>query len=190
MALPGMALLAALPLVALARTSPSSLVRVLTLALPIIVICLVNVKWFFIDYPSEGMGGYETAAVGLLSSANVPVFVTNKDFPVGHVTVRYFDRSGLIKPASDAPAQDYGIWATLGPGAHPELESVHAEHPDWRIVTLRDNHGQTRVTALVPPDVALSVPESATDPTAWITSVTDGSAWAEPWTLWTSPKRS
>jgi len=74
MALPGMALLAALPLVALARTSPSSLVRVLTLALPIIVICLVNVKWFFIDYPSEGMGGYETAAVGLLSSANVPAF--------------------------------------------------------------------------------------------------------------------
>jgi hypothetical protein len=151
----------------------------------------LNAKWFFIDYPVEGTGPYDNAAVGLLSSANVPVYVVNSDFTGTDVVVKYLDRSGLIKPAhADVQLQDHAIWASLGPSPTADLQNMIAEHPDWRMVTLRDNHNQARVTALVPPDVPLAIPDSATNPTAWITGVTDGSAWPEPWSLWTSPKRT
>ena len=159
--------------------------------MPILLVSVLNPKWFFVDFPAEGTGPYDSAALGLLSSANVPVFVVNQDFTGTDVVVKYLDRSGLIKPARAAvSSQDRAIWAELGPSPTANLQKMIAEHPDWRIVTLRDNHGQPRVTALVSPDVPLSIPDTTTDPAAWITRVTDGSAWTEPWSLWTSPRRT
>lgn len=191
MGLPSMALLAAAPLVALANTAPSPMVRAVTMSVPILLVSALNTKWFFSDYPVEGTGPYDYAAVGLLSSANVPVYIVNKDFTGVDVVIKYLDRSDLIKPAgANASLQDHAIWAAIGTNAPADMQTMIAQHPNWRIVTLRDNHGQARVTALVPPDVPLSIPESATNPTAWIAGVTDGSAWTEPWSLWTAPKRT
>jgi hypothetical protein len=146
MMLPAMALLAAIPLAWLSTRGRQGLVLAIGLTS---AICLLNLWWFFVDYPREGHGNFDLALLADLAQRG-PVYVVTPGFYFNHETLQLLDPRHNVQPPPQDP-DGAGVWAAVGPDAQTDIAALQPYVADDRLQTFTDNTGRVVVYALVPP---------------------------------------